>query len=97
MIINLETNKKAKTKMVNWRGGQMEFATETRFEAICRPPWYVIRLLDKKTWASPWYYWIDYLGVPQIFLTKKTANRIAKALREQYKCKVEIVKLKVNH
>ena len=82
--------------MINWRGGQIEFATESRFEYICKPPWYVIRLLNRTMWASPWYYWIDYAGVPQIFLTKKMANRIAKELREQYKCKVEVRKLEVN-
>ena len=95
MIINLEKNKKAKTEMVDWRGGQMEFATETRFDVICKPPWYVIRITDNNIWASPWYYWIDYLGVPQMFLTKKMANRMAKALRKQFKCKVEVVELEV--
>jgi hypothetical protein len=95
MILNLKQNKKSKTEMVSWRGGEMEFATETCFHKICQPPWYVIKLTDKKLWASPWYYWIDYLGVPQIFLTKKMANIIAKQLREQYECKVEVVEIEV--
>ena len=94
MILNLN-EKAVKTKMSNWRGGQMEFATETRFDAICKPPWYVLRLSDDGIWMSPWYYWIDYLGVPQMFLTRKNAEKVAKALRKQYHCKVEIIKLEV--
>lgn len=96
MILNLQPKDNAKTEMVNWRGGQMEFATETRFDAICKPPWWVIRVNDDGIWASPWYYWIDYLGVPQIFLTRKMAERIAKELRRQYSCTVEVVKLELS-
>ena len=81
-----------KTKMIEWRGGEMEFATEASWDTICRPPWYVIRLTDPTRWRKPWYYWIDYLGIPQVFLTKRRAQQRAKDLREQFhRCTVEVV------
>lgn len=85
-----------KTHMIDWRGGQMEFVTETKFDYLCEPPWYVLKLTKPKVWKTPWYYWVDYLGVPQIFLTKRMANETARALRNQYKCQVEIKLLRIS-
>ena len=76
-----------KTKMIQWRGGLMEFcATEGGDTKLANPPWYVVRyrggVWDSKLWN---YAWIDYGGPPEIFLTRRQAEKRAIAFRKQYK------------
>lgn len=81
--------KKHKTHLVDWRGGNIEFAIGSEYEDIARPPWYVLLVYCHKNYR-PWIYWLDYAGPPQVYLTKQAANGVAKELRKQYHCKVEI-------
>ena len=94
---------KHKTRLINWRGGEVEFAhsgpplSGCRREYLAAPPWYVLHL-SGGTWSKKgWYYWIDYVGPPQVYLTLRLANIKAKELRKQYKCKVRVVKLDPDH
>lgn len=74
-----------KTKMVNWRGGQMEFAKDSGFESVTSPPWYGVMMLTKgQREKDGWVWWIDYGGPPHLYLTWKMANEEAKKLRKQY-------------
>lgn len=74
-----------KTKMINWRGGQIEFATGSKFESVAYAPWYAIKLLRKgEDEKDGWIYWLDYGGPPQLYLTREAADEKAKELREQY-------------
>ena len=95
---------KRETKMVQWRGcgiefgvGQIEFADMGRH---AKPPWYVIRIASlpkdpNPTWRKPWYWWLDYNGPPQVFLTRKRAAEKAAQLRKQYNCSARVVRLTV--
>lgn len=73
-----------RTRLVEWRGGQMEFAN-LGSEYLARSPWWVVRYRgacwDARRWS---YVWIDYVGVPHLYLTKKRALERAKAFRKQY-------------
>jgi len=71
-----------KTRMINWRGGQIEFAKGSQFESVAHAPWYAIKLI--RDGGSEWIYWLDYAGPPQLYLTKKAAEDKAKELRKQY-------------
>lgn len=76
-----------KTKMVNWRGGQIEFAKGSKFEDVAtRGPWYAIKMLrkgeDPKKEGFIW--WLDYGGPPHLYLTRAAADEEAKKLRKQY-------------
>lgn len=74
-----------KTRMVNLRGGQIEFATGSKFESVAYAPWYAILLLRKNQKEKDgWIYWLDYAGPPQLYLTRTAAAKQAKALRKQY-------------
>jgi len=77
--------------MVTWRGGMIEFHRAEGCglrdsTAIARPPWYVVAyrggVWDLKEWN---YDWLDYGGPPQVFLTRKQAEKRAKEFRKQYK------------
>lgn len=77
-----------KTKMIAWRGGDIEFARKEgcgfNSTDIAKPPWYVVRYRGKY-WGRKWNYdWLDYGGPPQVFLTRKQAEIRAKAFRKQY-------------
>lgn len=83
------------TRMVHWRGGLIEFAQNCR-EDIAGPPWYAIKLTHRKGDDRQWYYWLDYCGPPQLYLTRKAATARMKQLRKQYTNsyrKYEIVKI----
>jgi hypothetical protein len=85
------------TRLVNWRGGQQEFALGSEFEDVAYAPWYAIRMFQKGS-DEGWIYWIDYAGPPQIYLTKKAAMARAKQLRKQYTRsygKIEVVEIGV--
>ncbi|KKN73100.1 hypothetical protein LCGC14_0404090 [marine sediment metagenome] len=74
-----------KTRMINWRGGQIEFATSSEYDAVANSPWYAILLLRKgQKDKDGWIYWLDYAGPPQLYLTRTAATKQAKALRKQY-------------
>jgi len=81
-----------KTQMVKWRGDDLEFAISP-FYSIPKPPWYVIRITDKTAWSEPWYDWLDYMGPPTVWLTRRRAEERAKELRDQYGCKIEVVRI----
>ena len=69
------------------------------------PPWYVVRYKGSAWSADEWsYFWIDYAGVPKVFLTRRRAEHEAKAFRKQYgggkqygngALKVEVVKITI--
>lgn len=85
------------TRLINWRGGQQEFALGSEFEDVAYAPWYAIRMFQKGS-DKGWIYWIDYAGPPQIYLTKKAAMARAKQLRKQYTRsyrKIEVVEIGV--
>jgi hypothetical protein len=85
--------------LVEWRGGEMEFA-ERGFERFARQPWYAVRyrggFWDRRRWN---YIWIDYLGVPHLYLTRKRAQIKARAWKRRYRCEghaaleVEVVRV----
>lgn len=79
------------TRMVHWRGGLIEFAQDCR-EDIAAEPWYGIKLWMYKD-EKPWIFWLDYCGPPHLYLTRKAASARAKQLREQYGCRVKVVKV----
>lgn len=71
-----------KTKLVEWRGGLIEFCTTG--ETQSSPPWWLVRYRGRY-WGQRWcYLWLDYAGPPKIFLTRKRAEVAAKAFRKQY-------------
>lgn len=84
------------TKIYAEHRWEMEFA-ENGGEHLAKPPWYVIRLDWPFVWGDkPWFYWHDYLGPPVVFLTKRLANKEARALRKQYKeATVSVVEISV--
>ena len=73
----------AHTKLINWRGGTIEFAKGCR-EDIAAEPWWGIKIQHHKN-TKPYIWWLDYCGPPHLYLTKKGANKKAKELKEQYK------------
>jgi hypothetical protein len=83
-----------KTKLVDWRGGAVEFAKNGN-EKLAGPPWFGIKIRHKRVFPSirsihhtgekEYFWWLDYCGPPQLFLTRKAACAEAKKLREQYK------------
>jgi len=95
------------TEMIHWRGGQIEFCRSDGLglndTAPAKPPWWVVRYRGKYWGNETWHYdWMDYGGPPKVFLTRKEAEKHAKAFRKQYgggsQCdggplKVEVVKL----
>lgn len=87
-----------RTKLIHWRGGGIEFGTETVHDAVCRPPWFVIKLSGGNFSKRGWYYWLDYLGPPHVFLTRMQAEIKARQLRHQYNAcgpwtTVEVIRL----
>tara|TARA_Y100000310_G_C20701093_1_gene829958 strand:+ start:5269 stop:5748 length:480 start_codon:yes stop_codon:yes gene_type:complete len=95
MAVYLENPATTKTRMTNWRGGQIEFALGSQFESVSNAPWYVIKLTRRDDNYS-WYWWLDYAGPPEVYLTKTAASYKAKELRKQYKGtykKIEVVKI----
>ena len=95
-----------KTEKINWRGGSIEFCRENgcgfNSTAPAKPPWYVVRCRGGTFNKEWWYLWIDYAGPPEVFLTRKMAEKRAKDFREQYgggkqydngPLKVEVVKI----
>lgn len=86
--------KKIKTELVNWRGGDIEFAIGQNY-SIPKPPWYVVKITNPEIWSESWYDWLDYLGPPTVWLTRKRAEERAKELRQQYKCKIEVIKIEL--
>lgn len=79
------------TSMRNCRPWPTEFAhgcevgdTEARREAITHPPWYVVHVRGKFWSQKGWYDWIDYLGPPKVFLTRRRAEEHAREIRKQY-------------
>jgi len=101
-----------KTKIINWRGGKTEFATNKAGTTQTLPPWYVIEVVEWKPihtnddgtkerltiWDRPWFDWIDYLGPPKLFLTKRRAQQHAKDFRKQYTgAKVRVRKVVLEH
>jgi len=81
-----------KTEMINWRGGQIEFAKGSSFESVSDEPWYALELTRRND-EKKWIYWIDYGGPPELYLTRKAAVEKAKELREQYKGTYKSVKV----
>jgi hypothetical protein len=74
-----------KTRMKNWRGGQIEFALGSKYESVAFAPWYAIQMLRKGEDESEGFlWWLDYGGPPQLYLTRKAATAKAKELRKQY-------------
>lgn len=71
------------TKMIDWRGGKLEFAQNCR-EDISAEPWWGIKMRHSKD-SKPYIWWLDYCGPPQLYLTKKAASQELKALKKQYK------------
>lgn len=85
-----------KTRMIDWRGGYIEFAVYCNgvtHEGATMPPWYAIEITNNDVWGRPWYYWLDYCGPPQLYLTKKAAVNKAKELREQYVMTIKQIKV----
>ena len=96
-----------KTEMISWRGGPIEFCRSEGLAlnstSISEPPWYVVRYKGKYWGSGKWNYdWLDYGGPPEVFLTRKNAEKRAKAFRKQYgkgeqfgggPLKVEVVKI----
>lgn len=84
------------TNMVHWRGGLIEFASThgscVEAEKVAGPPWWAIKI-QHRGHPKPYLWWLDYCGPPQIYLTRKAALHYAKQLREQYKCRVKVVKI----
>jgi len=77
------------TKMIEWRGGRIEFCNRDGLSLNstqpAKPPWYVIQINGKWWSKSPsWYWWLDYAGPPEVYLTRKMAELRAKAFRRQY-------------
>lgn len=70
------------TRLIDWRGGAIEFTKDGR-EHLAAPPWYAIEAtrLDGR---KPWHLWLDYCGPPELFLTRKVAALRAKDFRKQY-------------
>lgn len=95
----MKVNEQRQTKMVNWRGSGIEFGVgEIEFANIDRhaaPPWYVIKITGKIWGNKSWYWWLDYNGPPQVFLTRKRAAEKATQLRKQYNCRATVVQLTV--
>lgn len=94
---NQDNSATKKTRLINWRGGQQEFALGSEYEDVAYAPWYAIRMFDEGE-DKGWIYWIDYAGPPQLYLTKTAANDRAKQLRKQYKGsyrRVEVVEIGV--
>ena len=79
------------TNMIHWRGGLIEFAQGCR-EDITKQPWWGIKIQHRKD-STPYIWWLDYCGPPHLYLTRKAALKYAKQLREQYKCRVKVVKI----
>lgn len=79
-----------RTKLVDWRGGLIEFAKREGPEV--KPPWYGVEI-SGSMWNGIWYAWLDYCGPPQLFLTRKNAVLRAAEIREQYKCKARVVEI----
>ena len=80
------------TKLIEWRGGRIEFAKNSHSH-LSNPPWWAIKM-SGKCWSRDWYDWLDYLGPPQLYLVKKTAVQKAKELRKQFRgAKVTVVKV----
>jgi hypothetical protein len=93
----------ARTKMVEWRGGEIEFGNGTKNEFMSHPPWWIVRYKGG-VWGHWCYSWIDYCGPPKVFLTRKQAEIHAKAFRKQYgggqqfgngPLKVEVVRIDI--
>lgn len=99
-----------KTEIRRWRGGQIEFCRREGLylnrTAPSKPPWWIVRyrgmFWDRIKWC---YVWLDYAGPPKIFLTRKAAEKEAKAFRKQYgggeqygngTLKVEVIRLEPN-
>lgn len=96
-----------RTKLIHWRGGEIEFHRQEgcgfNSTAIAKPPWYVVRYHGRFWSKNEWHYcWLDYGGPPEVFLTRKMAEKRAKAFRKQYgggeqygngPLKVEVVKI----
>lgn len=81
------------TRMHHWRGGLIEFAQHCR-EDIAAQPWWGIKLTHGHSWnRKPYFWWLDYCGPPQLYLTKKAAQKRAHELRRQYKCRIKVVKI----
>ena len=74
-----------KTKMLDWRGGYIEFSNGGNNTNVAQPPWYVIQITGEVWGNKPWYQWLDYGGPPQVYLTRKAASAEAKAIRKQYR------------
>jgi len=81
----------ANTRMIHWRGGLIEFAQNCR-EDIAAQPWWGIKIQHKYN-PKPYIWWLDYCGPPHLYLTRKAALKYAKQLREQYHCRVKVVKI----
>jgi hypothetical protein len=79
------------TKMIEWRGGLIEFARGTK-EYLAKQPWYGIKIQHTKE-SEPYLWWLDYCGPPHLYLTRKMAVKYAKQLRKQYHCIVKVVKI----
>ena len=95
-----------KTEMINWRGGSVEFCRRDGLGLNrtypAKPPWYVVRYKGRFWSRDKWsYIWLDYAGPPKVFLTRKAAEKEAKAFRKQYgggkqyegPLKVEVIKI----
>lgn len=81
------------TRMVHWRGGLIEFAQDCR-EDIAAQPWWGIKFHCKANDnRPPWFWWLDYCGPPQLYLTKKAAQKRAHELRKQYRRRIKVVKI----
>jgi len=82
------------TKMIEACPVSTEFVDKMDDEdvdEVTGPPWYVVRVSGGCWKGSEWYSWQGYQGPPQVFLTKKKAEKEAASKRKQYKCTTKVV------
>jgi len=82
------------TTMIHWRGGLIEFvnSSSSKEYIATRGPWWGIKIQHHKD-SKSYLWWLDYGGPPHLYLTKKAAKVHANQLKEQYKCRVKVVKI----